>query len=99
MANALKAGTVANFASSLAAYIDQAMKNEWLAVKGEPLPTGDQGADDRKILFAAIAQGVLKFLADHRDDLITTDESGDGGLTNHHHTMAFTVDTYRTPLP
>jgi hypothetical protein len=32
-------------------------------------------------------------------DLVTTDNSGDGGLTNHHHTMAFTVDTYRTPLP
>jgi hypothetical protein len=98
MANALKGGTVDNFASSLASYIDKAMQNEWQAVKGEPLPTGDQGADDRKILFAAIAQGVLKFLVDHRDDLITSDESEDG-VTTHRHTMAFTVNTYRTPLP
>jgi hypothetical protein len=95
----LKAGMVHNFASSMAAYIDQAMQNEWLAVKGEPMPTSDQGAEDRKILFAAIAQGVLKFLEDHVGDLITTDNSGDGGLTQHHHTMAFKVDTYRTPLP
>ena len=99
MANALKAGTADDFASSLASYIDQAMRNEWLAVKGEALPTGDQGADDRRILFAAIAQGVLKFLADHVGDLITTDDSGDAGLSTHHHAMAFTADVFRTPLP
>jgi hypothetical protein len=101
MTNPLKAGTVDNFASSLAAYIDQAMHNEWQAVKGVPLPDSDPGVKDRQILFAAIAQGVMKFLADHGGDLITTDDSGDGGITTHHHTMAFTVDpnTYRAPLP
>jgi len=99
MSNPLKAGTVEDFAASLASYIDAAMKAEWYAVKGEYLPTGDQGSEDRKILFAAIAQGVMHFLGDHVNDLITTTNSGDGGLTNHHHTMAFTVDTYRTPLP
>lgn len=99
MANALKAGRVDNFAGSLASYIDTAMQNEWLAVKGEPLPGGDQGSDDRKILFAAIAQGVLKFLVDHGNDLITSDETADGDLTPHHHTMAFTVNDFRTPLP
>jgi hypothetical protein len=98
MANALKAGTVNDFANSLASYIDTAMQNEWQAVKGEALPN-DQGADDRKILFAAIAQGVLKFLVDHGGDLITSDETADGDLSPHHHTMAFTVDDYRTPLP
>jgi hypothetical protein len=98
MANALKAGTVNDFANSLASYIDKAMQNEWQAVKGEALPAG-QGEDDRKILFAAIAQGVLKFLADHGGDLITSDETADGDLSPHHHTMAFTVDDYRTPLP
>ncbi|MEO7232687.1 MAG: hypothetical protein ABIW96_08420 [Polaromonas sp.] len=99
MSSPLKAGTVDNFTSSLAAYIDKAMQNEWQARKGESLPDTGQGAEDRKILFAAIAQGVMKFLADHVGDLVTTDNSGDGGLTNHHHTMAFKVDTYRTPLP
>lgn len=98
MANPIKAGTVDDFASSLASYIDQAMKNEWQLVKGEALPTG-AGAEDRKILFAAIAQGVLKFLADHGSDLITSDASGDAGVTTHHHSMAFTAGTYRTPLP
>ena len=99
MDNPLKAGRLDNFAASLAEYIDTAMQHEWQAVKGEPLPTS-QGSDDRKILFAAIAQGVLKFLLDHRVDLVTTDDSADGNpATTHHHTMAFTVDTYRTPLP
>lgn len=99
MTQALKCGTVDNFASSLAAYLEQAMQNEWQAVKGESLPTSGPGVEDRRILFAAIAQGVLKFLADHVDDLVTSDNSGDGGLTTHHHKMAFTVDSYRTPLP
>ena len=99
MTHPLKSGTVDDFAASLAAYLDQAMQNEWQAVKGEALPISGPGVEDRRILFAAIAQGVLKFLADHVDDLITTDNSAGGGLGTHHHTMAFTVDTYRTPLP
>lgn len=97
MANALKAGRLDNFAASLASYMDQAMRNEWQSVKGEPLP-GGLGEDDRKILFAAIAQGVLKFLYDHRADLVTGDQIASGSA-NHHHEMAFTVSTYRTPLP
>jgi hypothetical protein len=95
MASALRAGTVAEFANSLASYIDDAMQNEWQAVKGSPLPSG-LGEEDRRILFAAIAQGVLKFLFDHRADLITTSTGGGG---SHTHTMNFTVTTYRTPLP
>ena len=97
MAQALKAGTLDDFGGSLAEYIDIAMKNEWRLVKGEELPSG-LGEDDRRILFAAVAQGVLKFLYDHRADLITTAESG-GGADPHRHSMDFTVDTYRTPLP
>jgi hypothetical protein len=99
MANQLKAGQTDNMADSLAQYIDTAMKNEWEKTKGEKLPKDDQGAQDRQILFAAIAQGVLKFLEDHRVDLITTDDSGDSGMTTHHHAMAFTVGTYRPDLP
>jgi hypothetical protein len=98
MANPLKAGQTDDIAGSLAQYIDTAMKNEWEKTKGEKLPE-TEGAQDRQILFAAIAQGVLKFLEDHRVDLITTDDSGDSGMTTHHHAMAFTVGTYRTDLP
>jgi hypothetical protein len=99
MSTPLKAGTLDDFPASLAAYISTAMDNEWLAVKGEVLPTSGPGVDDRKILFAAIGQGVMKFLADNLANLVTSTDSGDAGLTTHYHTMAFSVDTYRDPLP
>jgi hypothetical protein len=90
----LKAGTLADFASSMAAYMEKAMQNEWLAVKGTALPSGP-GDEDRKILFAAVAQGVLKYLYDHRADISTLSAGGD----SHQHTADFTVSAYRTPLP
>lgn len=93
MASALKAGTLDNFAGSLASYMEQAMQKEWQSVKGEPLP-GGLGEDDRRILFAAVAQGVLKFLYDHRADLVTGDEISSGS-GDHHHEMAFTISVYR----
>lgn len=83
---ALKAGTVKTFGNSMASYIDDAMRSEWQAVKGDPLPAG-LGEEDRKILFAAIAQGVLKFLFDHREDLITKASGGE----SHTHIMNFTI--------
>ena len=76
---ALKAGTVASFGNSLAEAMDNAMKQEWQAVKGVPLPS--QGEEDRRLLFAAIAQGIFVFLKAHEDDLInkiTLDDTGVG---------------------
>jgi hypothetical protein len=86
----LKAGTLADFANGMAAYIEKAMQNEWLAVKGTALPSGP-GDEDRKILFAAVAQGVLKYLYDHSAD-ISTIATGDEHI-------AFGMSAYRTPLP
>jgi len=93
MAN-LKAGTADDFSASLAAYMERAMQNEWRAVKGEGLPAG-LGVQDRRILFAAIAQGVLKFLYDHRHDISSTPDGG----ASHQHKLEFGVITYRSPLP
>ena len=77
---ALKAGTVANFSSSLAEAMDNAFQQEWLALKGIPLPT--QGQDDRRMLFAAIAQGLFVYLKANEDLLISTltlrDDTGIG---------------------
>ena len=67
---ALKAGHVADFGGSLAEAIENAMKAEWQNVKGEPMP--DTDPDDRRILFVAIAQGVLGYLNDHPDDVLNT---------------------------
>ncbi|MGH8636741.1 MAG: hypothetical protein ACREUZ_06345 [Burkholderiales bacterium] len=79
----LKAGTVFNFNDSLAAEMEAAMKAEWLAVKGEPLPS-PTGEEDRKIMFVAIARGLLQYLQDHRDEIFTTEEDGDH---EHEHTI------------
>jgi hypothetical protein len=74
----LKAGTVADFAGSLAQAMDKAMNDEWLAVKGVSLPT--QGQDDRRLLFAAIAQGLFVFLKAHEDELMNNITIKDGGI-------------------
>ena len=94
MANSLKAGTTTSFHNSLASYMEAAMQKEWQAVRDEQLPEDDRGAEDRRILFAAIAQGVLRFLYDHRDDLLSTREIHDGNF-HHRHEMDFTVSGYR----
>ena len=91
----LKAGTLDEIAGSMAAYIDKAMHNEWEAVKGKPLPD-PLGEEDRKILFKAIAQGVLKFLYDNRINISTTEVDGS---VLHSHTLEFNVTGYQAPLP
>jgi len=61
----MKAGTVTDFANSLAEAMDKALATEYLAVKGEPLP--DMGEEDRRLMFVAIAQGLLRYLKDNSD--------------------------------
>jgi hypothetical protein len=60
---ALKSGSVSNFNDSMAQAMEQAFQVEWNVVKGEPLPEG--GEEERKILFAAVAQGMLSYLSDN----------------------------------
>jgi hypothetical protein len=55
-----RAGSVDVFSSSVAFEIEQAFESLLLAAKGEPLPP--TGEEERRILFAAIAQGVLRYL-------------------------------------
>jgi hypothetical protein len=75
---ALKAGSVADFGGSLAEAMDNAMKTEWQAVKGVALPS--QGQDDRRLLFAAIAQGIFVFLKAHEDELMNNISLEDVGI-------------------
>jgi len=65
---ALKAGTSSNdaaFAGSLAEAMENALRQEYLAVKGEPL--SDQGQDDRRMLLVAIAQGIVRYFTNNTD--------------------------------
>lgn len=77
---ALKAGSVADFGNSLAAAMEDAMQDEWQAVKGMPLP--GQGEEDRRLLFVAIARGLFVYLKAHENEFmvdITLREPGVGG--------------------
>jgi hypothetical protein len=67
-------------ADSLAAEFEDAMQAEWVAVKGTSLSSA--GEEDRRILFAAIARGLLKFLTDNRSDIETS--ANDGGEDHRH---------------
>jgi len=79
---ALKGGHVASFADSMAEAIETAMNEEWQAVKGEALSTDDQ--ESRRLLFCAIARGVLGYLKSHEADLIKTIglDGGSGAVSN-----------------
>lgn len=65
---ALKPGSVADFAGSLAEAMENAMKQEWHSVKGVPLP--EQGVDDRRLLLVSIARGLFVFLKANESDFI-----------------------------
>jgi hypothetical protein len=75
---ALKPGSVANFAGTLTEAMDKAMKTEWQAVKGTALPS--QGQEDRRLLFAAISQGLFAFLHEHQNELINNITIEDVGI-------------------
>jgi hypothetical protein len=88
MANPLSAGNHASIGNdTMVAYIEAAMQDQWQRARGEPLPA--QGAEDRRILFAAIAQGVLRYLYVHRDDLVSTLSHPEGVGIDHRHDAAF----------
>ena len=62
---AIKAGTVVDFAGSMAEAMETALKAEYQNVKGEALP--DQGLEDRRMLLVAIAQGITRYLKSNVD--------------------------------
>jgi hypothetical protein len=66
----LKAGTLTNqnlneFSNSMASAMMHAMEKEYEAVKNVELPS--IGREDMKIMFSAIAQGVIRHLRDNPD--------------------------------
>lgn len=63
----LKAGHVNDFSNSMAEAIEQAMQQELLASQGISLPSA--GEEDRRLLFVAIARGVLQYLKIHQAEI------------------------------
>lgn len=60
---ALKAGTLTDFDDSMAKAMEDALAVLWQAKTGESLTAAAQ--EDRRLLFIAIAQGVVKHLKDN----------------------------------
>ena len=60
---ALKAGTLEDFGNSMAKAMEDALGVLWLAKTGEPLTSAAQ--EDRRLMFVAIAQGVVRHLKDN----------------------------------
>ena len=53
----IKAGTVDSFSDSMAEAMEHALKTEWNKIKDEDL--SDAGAEDRRMLFVAIALWIF----------------------------------------
>jgi hypothetical protein len=85
---ALIAGHVANFGGSMAEAIEQAFQSEWTAAKTTALP--QTGVVDRKILFAAVAQGVLNYLEAHKSDLVTSNKNDTA--SGHSHILVLDIN-------
>ena len=89
---ALKAGTIANFSDSMAEAIENAFLEEWPEAMG--------GADkpetnpQMKLLFVAVAQGVVRYLKDYAGDSILVEVSVKS--TNHKGTGDVTILTSGT---
>jgi hypothetical protein len=50
--------------------IDAAFRAEWS--RTHPMPLPDAGSEDRRLLFAAIARGLLTYLDANRDEIFET---------------------------
>lgn len=79
MANRFKAGTVSDYAGSMAEAMEKALAVEYQRVHGRPLPA--HGGEERRLMFAAIAQGILRHLKDNASDALSVavDVTQDGG--------------------
>ncbi len=89
----LKAGTTSNYDDSMAQAIERAFRREWPSVMKEmDLPATT--SPDLKLLFVAIAQGVVAYLKTHQS-------SFEVGVTvyssqSHSHSASATVDIKTT---
>lgn len=59
--------------------VDQ-LDEAWQIVKGEPFPGGSR--DDAKIMFLAVARGLLIYMEQHQNETIRTIALGGGSSVN-----------------
>jgi hypothetical protein len=61
------------------AMVDQ-LDEAWQIVKGEPFPGGSR--DDARIMFLAVARGLLIYMEQHQNDMVSTVTLGAGSAQN-----------------
>jgi hypothetical protein len=73
---AITTGTIENFSGSMAAAIESAFLGNWTdAMPNQPQPTP---TDQMRLLYVAIAQGVMNYLAANPDAFTLTTSTPDG---------------------
>src|SRR5215210_5771864 len=78
---------------SMAKAIEDAMDEVSWLVKKQHLPAA--GQDDRRLLFVAIARGILKYLYDHQGAITATSTSaGSQGSHTHSVNLKVTMDQH-----
>jgi hypothetical protein len=80
MGNGLVADTGGLDQHSLAGYIEQEIEAVGVGAGIEPLP--EEGREERTMLFAGIARGIVRYLGDHAEAFVveshwTTDDTDD----------------------
>ena len=77
----------------LAAAMLTALPLAWKEVKGFDFPDGSRSQDDQRVLFTAIARGLLTYLENNQDHIIST-----LGLKEHVSGSSFTYDVVAMDL-
>ncbi len=93
----LNPGTHTNTTDTMAAAMEAAFDDQWSAFNGDlPKPTPKQMAGIR-LMFVAVAQGVVQHLRDNHEAFNVTTESAEAGGDSHSHpaevTSISTIDT------
>lgn len=76
-------------ADELADAMMNQLDEAWLLVKGQPIP--NTPGEDAKVMFLAIARGLLSFMEQHQNDMVSSVALGGGS--------AVTVNSLNLDIP
>jgi hypothetical protein len=71
---------MALIANDLANAMMNQLDEAWQIVKGEPIPSPP--GDDARVMFLAIARGLLIYMEQHQNDAVSTIALGGGAAVN-----------------
>jgi len=71
---------MALIANDLANAMMNQLDEAWQIVKGEPIPSPP--GDDARVMFLAIARGLLIYMEQHQNDMVSSVALGGGSAVN-----------------